>query len=471
MYTMPMMELRNVSDFFKGKTILVTGATGFLAKVFVEKILRVQPDIKKLYLLVRASDPYLATQRLHNEIFKKDLFRVVQDKWGADFGSFICNKVVAVAGDVSRDMFGLIDVKLSQEMLDDINIIVHSAASTNLDERFDVAMGTNTMGAFNVLNFAKSCRKIEIILHVSTAYVCGPGEGLVAEEPIHMGQTLNNSPRLLDINLEKHLIKEKLSELHAQNANEETITKTMKEFGMIRANLHGWQDTYSFTKAMGEMIMGNMKDNLHLIVTRPTMIVGTHSEPFPGWIEEVRTIDFLIAAYCKGTLTSFVGHSEIVLDTIPVDMVVNSMIIALLAHSKNLFKNWIYHSASSLRNPFKYSDLQDIMYSYFTKNPWVDQYGKPVVVTKKLTLYSTSMDQLPLNKGSKLERISDLYKPYFLFQGIFDDKNAEKLRIATKGVPGMNKEFNFDPKAINWKDYMMNIHFPGLVKYSIRSKM
>ncbi|CAL0332335.1 unnamed protein product [Lupinus luteus] len=222
-----------------------------------------------------------------NHVFKKDLFRVVQDKWGADFGSFISNKVVAVAGDVSRDMFGVLDVKLSEEMLEDINIIVHSAASTNLDERFDVAMGTNTMGAFNVLNFAKSCRKIQIILHVSTAYVCGPRKGLVAEEPIHMGQTLNNSPRLLHINLEKQLMEEKLSELHAHNANEETITKTMKEFGMIS----------------------------------------------------------------------------------------------------------------------------------------------------------------------------------------FDDQNAEKLRIAARGVLGMNEEFNFNPKAINWKDYMMNIHFPGLVKYSIRSKM
>ncbi|XLU26182.1 hypothetical protein S245_062248, partial [Arachis hypogaea] len=69
-----MAELRsnNVEEYFKGKTILVTGATGFLAKsyypviLFVEKILRVQPNIR-LYLLVRASNSYVATQRLHNE--------------------------------------------------------------------------------------------------------------------------------------------------------------------------------------------------------------------------------------------------------------------------------------------------------------------------------------------------------------------------------------------------------------------
>jgi len=50
----------------------------------------------------------------------------------------------------------------------------------------------------------------------------------------------------------------------------------------------------------------------------------------------------------------------------------------------------------------------------------------------------------------------------------FDDKNAESLRIVTKRVAGMDGRFDFDPKSINWKDYMLNIHFPGLVKHSIK---
>lgn len=25
--------------------------------------------------------------------------------------------------------------------------------------------------------------------------------------------------------------------------------------------------------------------------------------------------------------------------------------------------------------------------------------------------------------------------------------------------------FNFDPKTINWEDYFMNTHLPGIVKY------
>jgi len=39
-----------------------------MAAVFVEKVLRVQPNVKKLYLLLRAADAKSATQRLHNEV-------------------------------------------------------------------------------------------------------------------------------------------------------------------------------------------------------------------------------------------------------------------------------------------------------------------------------------------------------------------------------------------------------------------
>ncbi|KAF1884559.1 hypothetical protein Lal_00028438 [Lupinus albus] len=61
------MDLGRVQHFLQGKNILIIGATGFLAKVFVEKVLRVQPEINKLYLLLRASNSDMASQRLQNE--------------------------------------------------------------------------------------------------------------------------------------------------------------------------------------------------------------------------------------------------------------------------------------------------------------------------------------------------------------------------------------------------------------------
>uniref|UniRef100_A0A0Q3R6M8 Fatty acyl-CoA reductase n=1 Tax=Setaria italica TaxID=4555 RepID=A0A0Q3R6M8_SETIT len=61
------MDAAKVAGFFKDRIILITGSTGFLGKLLVEKILRVQPDVKKLYLLVRVSDNTAAEQRVLHE--------------------------------------------------------------------------------------------------------------------------------------------------------------------------------------------------------------------------------------------------------------------------------------------------------------------------------------------------------------------------------------------------------------------
>lgn len=45
--------MTTVPDFFAGKNVLITGGSGFLGKVLIEKLLRSCPDIGNLYLLLR----------------------------------------------------------------------------------------------------------------------------------------------------------------------------------------------------------------------------------------------------------------------------------------------------------------------------------------------------------------------------------------------------------------------------------
>jgi fatty acyl-CoA reductase len=52
----------------------------------------------------------------------------------------------------------------------------------------------------------------------------------------------------------------------------------------------------------------------------------------------------------------------------------------------------------------------------------------------------------------------------------FDDTNTEKLRRMAKGYT-KNEELNFDPTSIDWTNYMMNTHIPGLVKYEMRESL
>lgn len=44
-----------LTSFYEGKSILLTGSTGFLGKVILEKILRSFSNVEKIYLTVRAS--------------------------------------------------------------------------------------------------------------------------------------------------------------------------------------------------------------------------------------------------------------------------------------------------------------------------------------------------------------------------------------------------------------------------------
>lgn len=54
----------SVAEYYAGKSIFITGATGFMGKVIVEKLLRTCPDIKKIYLLMRGKKGHNSKERL-----------------------------------------------------------------------------------------------------------------------------------------------------------------------------------------------------------------------------------------------------------------------------------------------------------------------------------------------------------------------------------------------------------------------
>ncbi|RZF40204.1 hypothetical protein LSTR_LSTR017667, partial [Laodelphax striatellus] len=43
-----------IPEFFKGRNVLITGASGFMGKILVEKLLRCCPEIGKIYIILRS---------------------------------------------------------------------------------------------------------------------------------------------------------------------------------------------------------------------------------------------------------------------------------------------------------------------------------------------------------------------------------------------------------------------------------
>ncbi|KAL3565496.1 hypothetical protein D5086_033542 [Populus alba] len=94
-----------------------------------------------------------------------------------------------------------------------------------------------------------------------------------------------------------------------------------------------------------------------------------------------RTIDGVAFGYAKGKLKHFPFNPQLIVDVIPADMVINALIVAMLEYAnQSTTSEIIYHVGSSLRNPFKFSNLNELFFLYFTQNPLIDKEGKPIKV-------------------------------------------------------------------------------------------
>ncbi|KAM0861044.1 hypothetical protein ACQ4PT_046160 [Festuca glaucescens] len=311
------MDATAVAGCFRDKSILITGSTGFLGKLLVEKILRVQPGVKKLYLLLRAPDAASAEQRILSDVIGMDLFNILRKKYGLPgFQSFIQEKVVPLAGDIIYENFGL-DSSRADALSKEIDVIINGAATTNFYERYDVALASNALGPRNACEFAKKCPNLKLLLHVSTAFVTGTQEGLLLEKAFQNGETLREG-YYMDIEAELQLVDKVKSELKAatSGSSEQLEKSAMKELGLKRACHFGWPNVYSLTKTIGEILLGQRRGNLPVVIIRPTMVTSTYQDPFPGWIEGARTIDALIVAYDEQAFPCFIGDRSNIVDVL-----------------------------------------------------------------------------------------------------------------------------------------------------------
>jgi fatty acyl-CoA reductase len=62
-------ETSQIKNFYRGKTVLVTGTTGFVGKVLLEKLIRTFTDVKCIYLMIRPRPNISPKQRMYAEIF------------------------------------------------------------------------------------------------------------------------------------------------------------------------------------------------------------------------------------------------------------------------------------------------------------------------------------------------------------------------------------------------------------------
>ncbi len=532
--------MNSISHFLDGKVLLVTGATGFVAKGLVEKLLRCVPDIQRIYLLVRSrrrsnGTSVSAEERLEREVFPTPVFEKLRKQQGPAFDSAIRQKVVAVDFDLTVDRLG-IDPEVYARLAQEVDIVISIAGTVVFDERLDLALEANTLGPQRLLEFAKACRDA-IFLHVSTAYVNGQQTGRIPEEALSPDRTVadlmgNGQTCAYDLDAEIASIRQFTRQVEEASRRPELqerfrrmlekqdrgkrvteyrrahqlealrirwIKKRLVDEGMARARRLGWHDSYTLTKAMGEQLIAKTRGDLPTAIIRPSIIESSLRDPEPGWLEDLKVADTLIAHFSKGRLPDFPANPDVVIDVIPVDIVVNA-IIAALPKVREEKEIKVYHVATGSENPMRVGEFFNLIYDYFKKNPLHDRDGKAIEVRRwnflsrekfqrrwrlkyrlPLSALIWLMDHVPIIPWSSslrrkasiqeatLDRVfalTEIYSAYTHLNCEFDTANTRRLYEELH--PEDQKVFNLDVSRIRWWEYIQEIHIPGLKRHVLK---
>ncbi len=507
-----------IAEALKGKTILVTGSTGFLGKSIVEKCLRSIPEVGRLNLAIRSSARRPASERLHKEVLSSPAFKRIKEELGEEvFAKLVKEKLAVVEIDLGRDGLGLSDA--GREQLRACEIVIHSAAAVEFDNPADLSAQTNLLGAARMVEAIKAAGARPHLVHVSTAYVGGMLRGLVREEaPLdpglnwrHEAQVLSNlrgpveeesrRPEILN-----RLGREARSRMGpagtpavaraTERLRDRWVKDRLIERGRVHANAMGFSDIYSFTKAMAEHAVVELHGDIPLSIVRPSIIESSLAEPFPGWLEGFRMAEPLILAFGRGILRDFSGLPDALLDIIPADYVVNT-VLAVAANPPPDEKPRVYHAASGTRNPLRFRRVEDEARRYFGHHPLRDRYGQAIGTPTwtyptrgQLSAQASTalrfveaaqwvVERMPL--GASVAQVSDdlnaererleravnliqLYGVYTEVDCIFDTRNV--TAVWDRMPAAEQKEFPFDPALYEWEHYFQDVHFPTVVRMS-----
>ena len=485
--------------------VLLTGGTGFVGQAILERLLADHPETT-ISLLIRGKGSAGGADRLRT-LLRKPVFKA----WRAKVGEEAVEKAVA-------ERIRIVDGSLSRvpELPGDLDLVIHSAASVSFDPPIDQAFDTNVGGAMNLYEALLASGSDPHVVHVSTCYVGGLRKGVqpeaslqhtvdwraeyaaarAARERVELASRQSDQLReFMDAARERHGKQGPQAVAKAtEAARVEWVDAQLVDAGRTRAESLGWTDVYTLTKASAERAAEELwaQNGHRLSVVRPTIIESALRHPFPGWIDGFKVADPLIIAYGRGQLPEFPGLPDSILDLIPVDFVVNTVLAAAANPSKG--EPQYFHVSSGASNPLPFHRMFENVNTYFLEHPmpkpgepgeirvptWKFPGGRKVerglvrreraasraaailrrlpqtpAVRENLTKLETGVHDL-----ETLRNFTQLYRAYVQTEIIFDDTNTRALNEAIPKAKRADR--GFDVPAVDWEDYLQNVHFPAI---------
>ncbi|KAG7274828.1 hypothetical protein CRUP_038801 [Coryphaenoides rupestris] len=451
----------NIPEYYAGKNVLITGATGFMGKVLLEKLLRSCPEVRSVYVMVRPKAGQCPQSRIKDVINSK-LFDQVQDEQ-PDFAE----KIVAVSSDLTQK-----EMNLSKEdqatLAEHINIVFHCAATVRFNEPLKDAFQLNVLATQKMVALAHTMKHLEIFLHISTAYA----------------------------NCDRELIEEVI---YTPPIDYRKLIDTLdwmddKMVSVLTPKLLGERpNTYTFTKALAEYMVQQEAGNLNVAIVRPSIVGASWKEPFPGWIDNFNGPSGIFIAAGKGILRTMRAANDAVADLVPVDVVINATLAAAWysgAQMHNRPKNiLVYNCTTGGINPFRWGEVENSVNMSFKtnplesalrrpnvnlrSNPFTDQYWRMVSHTLPALLYDGYL-RLTAREPRMMKTITRLHKAMMVLEYFTSHSwawNTDNISMLMAQMsPEDKKVFNFDVRQLNWAEYMES-YCMGTKKYVLNEEL
>ncbi|HEV3470713.1 MAG TPA: AMP-binding protein, partial [Pyrinomonadaceae bacterium] len=279
----------------------------------------------------------------------------------------------------------------------------------------------------------------------------------------------------------------------------------LTELGTERATFWGWPNIYTYTKSLGEQLVAAEGGMVKAIV-RPSIVESSKDYPFPGWNEGFTTTAPLIFISLKGQ-TQIPVNEKLVLDITPVDQVAAVMIGVAAECIERDEPRLVYQAATGDSNPNTMERIVGLLGLYKRKHFLEKEDGfrlvneiagrmetRPVTPSRFDATSTPMVNAAARRVGGLLERVRprwgggrftdivdrarsaverveqftretseafEMFRPFMVEnEYIFRADNVRSLFAQVR--EDERQLLPWHPERVDWYDYWMNVHFPGL---------
>lgn len=452
-----------IPHFYKDKTILITGGSGFLGKVLIEKLLRSCPDLGHVYLLLRCDAKNTPAARKEKLLASPAFQPLLKSR------PHSAQKITVIAGDITEPSLGL-TTGHRRLLTDQVHVVFHCAASIDFTESYRQSIIINVEGTRQVVTLARSMPKLNALVHVSTAF--SQCQRSHVREQVY---TSRLQPR-------------RVVEL-ARRLSETDVRQLCTD------HMEGRPNVYTFTKALAETAVQQEAADLPVCIVRPSIVVCSWREPMPGWVDGINFTTGFIATFGKGVARAMLCDSDAPAEIVPVDAVANFLVAAgwQTAQRHNtavtLGSPTVYNCVAGPHRPPTWRQVQQVGLQEMWHHPMCSPVWYPsVLLTQRRVVYAIwsvlfhllpalFLDALVLCLGRrppmlrlhrKLLRGTRLYSYFTMRRWQFDRNNCDLLDRSLD--PDDRATFRFVTGSFSWRQYI-RVYINGVQTFILKENI